>query len=128
LRLLLDTHALLWWFSGESQMSAPARKAIGSERNDILVSAATAWEIATKHRLGKLPDATPLAMQLEARILDQGFLPLSITLGHALAAGALPGPNRNPFDRMIVAQAMIDDLAIVSNEEEFDSYGVKRVW
>lgn len=128
MRLLLDTHALLWWFSGASQMSAPARKAIGSERNDILVSAATAWEIATKHRIGKLPDATPLATQLEARILDQGFLPLSITLGHAQAAGSLPGPNRDPFDRMIVAQAMIEDLTIVSNEEQFDGYGVKRIW
>lgn len=67
-------------------------------------------------------------MQLEARILDQGFLPLSITLGHAQAAGALPGPNRDPFDRMIVAQAMIEDLAIVSNEEQFETYGVKRIW
>ena len=126
--MLLDTHAVLWWFSGASQMSAPARKAISSDRNEILVSAASAWEISTKHRLGKLPDATPLAAELEARILDQGFLSLAITMRHAQAAGALPGPNRDPFDRMLVAQAMIEDLMIVSNEVQFDSYGVKRVW
>ena len=128
MRLLLDTHALIWWLAGDTKLSPAARRAISSDRNDVHVSAATAWEISTKYRLGKLPHAAPLAANLEALVADQGFVPLAITLVHGQSAGALPGPNRDPFDRMLVAQAMAEDLVLISNEEEFNSYGVKRVW
>ena len=128
MRILLDTHALLWWLSGDESLSLPARRAISSERNDVHVSAASAWEIATKYRLGKLPHAAPVAAGLEALIADQGFVPLAITLTHGQTAGSLPGPHRDPFDRMLVAQALADELTLVSNEELFDAYGVKRLW
>jgi PIN domain nuclease of toxin-antitoxin system len=128
LQLLLDTHALLWWLAGDEQLSQPAKTAIADEDNPIFVSAASVWEIATKHRLGKLPGASVLVADFAAAIHSQGFVDLPISVGHAQAAGALPGPHRDPFDRMLIAQAMLDDLALVSNERDFEVYGVKRIW
>jgi PIN domain nuclease of toxin-antitoxin system len=128
LQLLLDTHALLWWLAGDEQLSHPAKTAIADEGNPIFVSAASVWEIATKHRLGKLPGASVLVADFAAAIHGQGFVDLPISLHHAQAAGALPGPHRDPFDRMLIAQAMLDDLALISNERAFDAYGVKRIW
>ena len=128
MKLLLDTHALLWWLAGDASLPVSSRKAIASNRNEIHVSAASAWEIATKYRLGKLPSAAPIAVGIEAAIADQGFSPLPITLQHAQAAGSLEGDHRDPFDRMLIAQAMIEAMTLVSNERNFDSYGVKRLW
>lgn len=128
MRLLLDTHALLWWLSGDTQLSLQARRAIADRRHDILVSAASAWEVATKHRLGKLPGAGPLAVDFEREVLRHGFIDLPISMSHAQSAGALAGAHRDPFDRMLVAQALEEKLALVSNESLFDDYGVTRVW
>ena len=132
MRLLLDTHALLWWLSGDAQLSLKARRAIADRRHDILVSAASAWEVATKHRLGKLPGAGPLAVDFEREVLRHGFIDLPISMSHAQSAGALAGApagaHRDPFDRMLVAQALEEKLALVSNETLFDDYGVTRVW
>jgi PIN domain nuclease of toxin-antitoxin system len=127
-RLLLDTHALLWWLAGDSQLSTTARAAIEDEDNPIYVSAASAWEVATKHRIGKLPQAGPLATDFALQVSRQGFIGLDITLEHGQRAGGLPGPHRDPFDRMLVAQAQAENLALVSNEQIFDQYGVVRVW
>jgi len=127
-RLLLDTHAFLWWLAGDVALSNLARSAIADEGNEIFVSAASAWEMATKHRIGKLPGLRPIAADLEAAIADQGFQALPISLRHGQVAGALPGPHRDPFDRMLIAQAMLDGLVVVSNEEAFDVYGVSRMW
>jgi len=127
-RLLLDTHALLWWLAGDAQLSGPARTAIADPANEVYVSAASAWEVTTKHRLGKLPGAGPLAVDFAREVARQGFLPLPITLGHGQDAGALPGPHRDPFDRMLVAQARHERMALVSNETVFDGYGVARLW
>ena len=127
-RLLIDTHAFLWWLAGDERLSASARKAIGAEFDPIFVSAASIWEIATKHRLGKLPGATAIVSDLAGVIDGQGFLGLPITIRHGQAAGALPGPHRDPFDRMLIAQAMLDDLVVVSNERAFGAYGVRRLW
>jgi PIN domain nuclease of toxin-antitoxin system len=127
-RLLLDTHALLWWLAGDEALPASARKSIADERIDVLVSAASAWEIATKHRIGKLPGVGSVVADLDATIASQGFSGLPISLRHGQAAGSLPGPHRNPFDRMLIAQAMLEDLVLVSNELAFDVYGVKRLW
>ena len=128
MRLLLDTHAFLWWLAGHPSLSKRARTEIDSSGSDVFVSAASAWEIATKYRLGKLPEADLVALDVTSTIESQQFTPLAISVRHGQAAGALPGSHRNPFDRMLVAQAMLEDLTLVSNERAFDVYGVKRLW
>ena len=128
MRLLIDTHALLWWLAGDDQLSSAAREAIADEANDVVVSAASAWEITTKHCLGKLPGVGAIVADLDAAIASQGFEGLPISVRHGQTAGALPGPLRDPFDRMLIAQAMLDDLVLVSNEAPFDAYGVRRLW
>jgi PIN domain nuclease of toxin-antitoxin system len=128
MRLLLDTHTFLWWLSGDDALSDLARTAIADEGNSIFVSAASAWEIATKHRIGKLPGVAAIVADLDGAIVDQGFTGLSISLLHGQTAGSLPGPQRDPFDRMLIAQAMLENLALVSNEQSFDLYGVGRLW
>jgi PIN domain nuclease of toxin-antitoxin system len=125
---LLDTHTLLWWLAGDAGLSVLARAAIEDVDNRVFVSAASTWEIATKVRIGKLPGAATIAVDLASVIASQGFLGLSVHLRHGQAAGALPGPHKDPFDRMLMAQAMLDDLVLVSNEEQFDAYGVRRLW
>jgi len=128
MQLLLDTHALLWWFSGDDALSAASRTAIADEDNGIFVSAASIWEIATKHRIGKLPGIAAIIGDLDRVIADQGFIGLPINLRHGQVAGSLPGPQRDPFDRMLIAQAMLENLVLVSNEQPFDAYGVTRLW
>jgi PIN domain nuclease of toxin-antitoxin system len=127
-RVLLDTHALLWWALNDRGLSRPAREALADAENIVYVSAASAWEIAIKTNLGKLPGAERFAAELGAYLVQQGFAALDITVGHALRAGALPGPHRDPFDRMLIAQAQAENLTLVSNESVFDHYGVVRLW
>jgi PIN domain nuclease of toxin-antitoxin system len=127
-RLLLDTHAFLWWLAGERALTRKARAAIESEDNDIFVSAVTAWEIATKFRIGKLPEAAAVAMDVAGAVAAEGFNQLALSMAHAERAGALDGPHRDPFDRMLIAQSLIDGLALVSNERVFDRFGVTRLW
>ena len=127
MRILLDTHAFLWWLAGNPRLVETARRAIADADNDVLVSAASAWETATKYSLGKLPEADALACDIRAAIADQDFEELPIGVGDAERAGRLTGPHRDPFDRMLIAQALAHDLAIVSNEGAFDRYGVRRL-
>ena len=128
MRLLLDTHALIWWLAGDEGLSRPAREAIGDEANSIAVSAASAMEIATKFRIGKLPDAALLARDFEAIIAEQGFAELAITVHHARLAGEMNIAHRDPFDRLLIAQAQAEDMVLVSNEALFDGFAVKRLW
>ena len=128
MRLLLDTHALLWWLDGDRSLSRKARTAIADQNNVIFVSAASAWEITTKARLGKLPGADAVAADVVGSISSQGFSSLDITILHAQRAGRLPGGHRDPFDRMLIAQAQLEDLTVVSNDGVFDAYGVTRFW
>ncbi len=128
MRLLLDTHALLWWFAGDSRLSPRSRDAIGNSENEVLVSAVSAWEIATKHRLGKLPEADALVGELQSAIASQAFGELPVSVAEAIRAGALPGPLRDPFDRMLISQALTRELVLVSNEAVFDHYGARRLW
>ena len=128
MRILLDTHALLWWLAGSDRLSAVARRAIADESHEVLVSAASAWEIAAKYRLGRLPGAAAVAEDLGRYLLDQGFQGLAITVADGERAGRLPGPVRDPFDRMLIAQALARDVALVSVEKPFDGYGVRRMW
>jgi PIN domain nuclease of toxin-antitoxin system len=127
-RLLLDTHALLWWLDGDERLSKAARQAIADPKATIFVSAASAWEIATKVRIGKLPGAIEVADRLSSILADQSFKPLAIGIEHARRAGLMPGEHRDPFDRMLIAQAQIELLCLVSNETCFDSFGIKRLW
>jgi PIN domain nuclease of toxin-antitoxin system len=127
-KLLLDTHALLWWLAGDAQnLSRTARDAIGSAHNSVYVSAASAWEISTKQRLGKL-DAGILSGQLMRVITQQTFIPLDISMDHAERAAALPGALEDPIDRLLIAQAQAENLTLVSNDDTFDRYGVSRLW
>ena len=128
MRLLLDTHTLLWWLAGDARLPRAARTAIDDEANEVFVSSASAWEVTTKHRLGKLPGAGPLAVDFAREVRTQGFQPLPISLEHGQLAGALPGMHRDPFDRMLAAQARAELMALVSNETLFDEYGITRIW
>ena len=125
---MLDTHAFLWWLDGDRRLPARVRTLIGEPANEVLVSAASVWEITIKARLGKLPRATDVAADVPACIESQGFVPLSITVQHAQRAGALVGPHRDPFDRMLIVQAHAEGVPIASNETIFDDYGVTRLW
>lgn len=127
LRLLLDTHALLGWVSNHPSLSQAADRALHDATNDVFVSAVSAWEVTTKARLGKLT-AGPLAQDFVGEVRRQGFTPLSISLDHGQRAGNLPGPHRDPFDRMLIAQAQAENLVLVSNEALFDTYGIQRLW
>lgn len=126
--LLLDTHAFVWWLAGDSKLSKRARAAIQAPDHEVLVSAASAWEIATKHRLGKLPGVTAFVNDIAAAIASQAFTALAVTVVHAQRAGALAVAHRDPFDRMLIAQARSEDLVLVSNEKLFDAFGVTRLW
>jgi PIN domain nuclease of toxin-antitoxin system len=128
LRLLLDTHALIWWTIDLPRLSGQAHDAIADPDNDVLVSAVSALEIATKHRLGKLPEAALLATSFEAEVDAEGFIGLPVSLGHGRLAGALPMQHKDPFDRVLIAQALMEDVTLVSNETLFDSTGVRRIW
>jgi PIN domain nuclease of toxin-antitoxin system len=128
-RLLLDTHAFLWWVFADPKLSRRARLAIADdENNDVFLSAASAWEVATKFRIGKLPDAAVVANDIAGAVSAEGFGELAITVRHAQRAGDLGGRHRDPFDRMLIAQALVENLTIVSNERAFDAYNVKRLW
>ena len=127
-RFLVDTHALLWWLSDDPALPASARKLIARASNTVLVSAASAWEIATKVRLGKLPDAGDLVGDFSGHLARERFESLTISMEHAVRAGLLPGPHKDPFDRMLIAQAQAENVPIVSVDAAFDSYKVRRLW
>jgi PIN domain nuclease of toxin-antitoxin system len=127
-KLLLDSHALLWMMTGDERLTPSARTAVTRQAEISYVSAASAWEITTKHRLGKLPSAAELAADFETMTEEAGFAPLSVTLRHAQLAGKLEGSHKDPFDRMLIAQALTDNLVLVSNETAFDAFGVSRLW
>jgi len=127
LRLLLDTHTLLWWFSDHPALSPKARGHIADSGNELFVSAASAWEMAIKSRAGKL-EAGPLLDNLVEELVGGGFQPLPISVDHAVRAGALPEHHRDPFDRMLIAQAQAENLAIISNDDWFARYGIRHIW
>lgn len=128
MKYLIDTHTLLWSAFHEERLSEHVIEVLASEENEVLVSAATAWEIATKVRLGKLDDAIDLADDFLLNVTSSGYLVLSITVEHALRAGRMPGAHRDPFDRMLAAQALHEDIPILSNDAQLDVFGVRREW
>lgn len=128
MRVLLDTHALLWWLNDNEALPPTARRVIGRDGNEVLVSAASAWEIATKVRLGRLESGADLARDFIGYLDSEQFAQLPISVDHATRAGLLPGPHKDPFDRMLVAQALTENVPIVSNDTALDLYGVRRIW
>lgn len=128
MNLLLDTHTLLWTVTGDPKLSRQADKALHDEDALIYVSAASVWEIATKFRLGKLPEAEILIEDFSKSLRRLDFMELPVSVNHAQRAGLLPGSHRDPFDRLLIAQAQAENLVLVSNERVFDSYGIRRLW
>jgi PIN domain nuclease of toxin-antitoxin system len=127
-RLLLDTHTFLWWLAGHRMLSAKAREAIEIDESDVFVSAASAWEITTKFRIGKLPEAELVASDVLSSIEAEGFAPLSVSVHHAQRAGSLGGTHRDPFDRLLAAQAMLEGMTLVTNDRAFEQYAIGRLW
>jgi len=123
----LDTHPFLWWLDGDPPGSPRTFDDIARDQGAVLVSVASAWEIATKHRLGKLPRAGDVAVDVAGCIDAQGFGPLSVTVAHGQRAGALPGFHRDPFDRMLIVPAILEDCVLISKGSIFDRYGVARL-
>ena len=131
MRLLLDTHTLLWFLNGSSRLSVPARDAICDLTNHRFVSTASLWEVAIKTSLGKLTLATSFEEMVEHEIDLYDINVLQIDSPHLLAMAALPFPSndhRDPFDRMIVSQAICEDLILISADSALDAYGVSRLW
>ena len=127
---LIDTHALIWWWDESSKLSADTRRIMTDSTNRILVSAATAWEIATKVRVGRLPVMAPA---MEGRnfaewVVEDGFEHLAITHDHCLKAGLLPGVHRDPFDRLIAAQGLLEDLTVITRDAAIGSFGCRTLW
>lgn len=128
MRCLLDTHALLWWLFDDPKLSTRAREVIAEPDNEILVSAASAWEISTKYRIGKLPEAGDIVRQLPSYLQKARFVELGVSVAHALFAGSLPGPHRDPFDRLLIAQGKLLDIPIVTIDSVFSDYEVTVLW
>lgn len=125
--LLLDTHALIWALLEPDRLSQRAREAMEDPVNTLFVSSASAWEISTKHRLGRLPEASVLVSGYEEHLERLGAVELPITASHALLAGGLDGVHRDPFDRMLAAQAVIEGIPLVSKDAAFQLFPV-RIW
>jgi PIN domain nuclease of toxin-antitoxin system len=124
-RLLLDTHTVLWWFSDDPRLAMAARKAIADPTNRLVVSAAVGYEIAYKQNLGRLP---PLPETLPKRLLREGVEILPISMDHALAAAALPASHRDPWDRIMMAQALAEQCQVVTVDAVFSDYGIPVIW
>lgn len=124
MKLLLDTHAALWWLADDDRIGEQVIRHLTDDTNQVLISAIVVWEVAIKRSLGKLDAPEDLAPTL----LGAGAQPLPVTLEHAAAVEKLPWRHRDPFDRMLVAQALTEDAAIVSRDEPLSGYGVPIVW
>jgi PIN domain nuclease of toxin-antitoxin system len=127
MNLLLDTNSLYWWLEDPARLSAAAKRAIGNPSNSVMVSAVVPWELAIKTRLGKI-NVLALLDIWENKLATEGFGELAIESADAIRAGLLPLHHRDPFDRMLVAQAHTTGYPIVSADRVFEAYGVRRIW
>lgn len=128
MRLLLDTHALVWWWNDDPRLPAAARGTIADPGSIVYVSAVSAWEITTKHRVGKWPEVERLIAEYATLLRRSRFQALPISTEHAHRAGGLPGPHRDPFDRMLIAQCGLESLPIVTADAVFTAYGADVIW
>jgi PIN domain nuclease of toxin-antitoxin system len=125
---ILDTHTLIWAGQAQHRLGPMARTAFSNPDNVFLVSAATAWEIATKVRLGKLPEAKALEANFVTIVTEAGYKLVPITVDDALSAGRMAGAHRDPWDRMIAAQALALGIPVISIDPKLDAFGVRRLW
>ncbi len=128
MRLLLDTHAFLWWIASDPALKTRPRNAIADSSNECFVSVASCWEISIRKSLGKLETPDPLESFLSEQLAANDFRLLGLDLRHVVRVAALPFHHRDPFDRLLVAQALEEKLAIVSADSVFTEYGVRRIW
>jgi PIN domain nuclease of toxin-antitoxin system len=128
LRVLVDTHALFWWVVDSPKLSVRVRAVFAAHDNEIYVSAVVAWELATKARAGRWPEALSIATNIASVIEENGFTPLAISIEHARTAGFLPGRHRDPFDRMLAAQSIVEGIPLVSADPVFRSFGTAVMW
>ncbi|MBN9026958.1 type II toxin-antitoxin system VapC family toxin [Kaistia nematophila] len=128
MRLLLDTQVWFWWMMGSPRLAPAARAAIADAGNDPLISAASVLELMGKRRIGILPAMQRLADHVEEEIDLAGFGRLPITTAHAVRAETIAEGHPDPFDRLLIAQALIEDIALISNDTSFDRFGVRRLW
>lgn len=126
--LLLDTCPFYWWHTGDALLTAKARAAIADLATENFVSAVSAWEIVTKWRSGKEPGFASMAVDFAGVIQAQGFRELALTVRHAELSANLPMHHKDPFDRMLIAQALLENMAIVTGDSIFDLYGMNRMW
>ena len=126
--VLLDTHTFLWWLFDDDRLSQAVRRLLSDPGNGVWVSAASAWEIATKYRIGKLPSARRLVQDIPGWIERAAFAELPVTAAHAQLAGSWPQPHRDPFDRMLAAQSRLEDLPLLSADPAFASFGIQVIW
>ena len=128
MRLLLDTHALLWWWTDDARLSRRAKAAMGRASSEVFVSVVSAWEIATKHRLGKLPGRPDVVQRFAELIAADGFTPLPVNLRHALHAGSYTQNHRDPFDRMLCAQSELESMALVTTDAALAQFTCQTLW
>ncbi len=126
--MLLDTHAFFWWIADSGRLSAPARTVIADELDDIAFSAASAWKITTKFRIGRLPGCETVVANVAGHITEQDFVELETRAADAERAGRLTGAHRDPFHRMLAAQALARDIPVVSVDPVLEDLGVVRLW
>ncbi len=127
-RFLLDTHVLLWWFFNDPRLSARAVQVISNAGYTILVSSVSAWEISTKFRLGKLSGAEDIVNDLPGLLRKARMEVLPMGLNHALLAGSLVNDHRDPFDRMLAAQTIIEHMSLVTSDKAFAGFSLKTIW
>ena len=128
MRLLLDTHAFLWWVGNNDALSKKARAAIADADNECFLSIASTWELAIKLSLGKLKLPEPIERFVPAQLAANGFVQLPIEFRHAAKVATLSLHHRDPFDRLLIAQAIEEKMPIVSGDAMFKRYGVNRIW
>ncbi len=128
MRLLLDTHALLWWLFDDPRLPSTPRGLLADPDNEVLVSSASAWEICTKHRIGKLPAASQLVLDVAGWVRRAGFSELAVTIAHARRAGTWPQPHRDPLDRMLAAQSALEDVPIVGCDQALTAFAIQLIW
>jgi PIN domain nuclease of toxin-antitoxin system len=128
MNLLVDTCTLLWWWSDPDKLSPRAVALLRDPANEVRVSAVSAWEVSTKYRIGKFPGAGVVVAEWNERLAADGFKPLDISCSHTLRAGSLPGDHRDPFDRMIAAQSLLEKLPVLSPDSAISALGAERVW
>ena len=128
MRLLLDTHALIWWVGARAMVPVSVQDALIDSANDIHVSAASAWEIATKQRIGKLQFDADFLVDFDVRVRALGFVPLPATANHMVTGAQLASLHKDPFDRILAGQAIVEQLVVVTADKAFGTFGVQVLW